>query len=202
VAAFETAIRGAPGWWVPYRGKAVAQAASGDLAAATLTLEAGFQATRQALPLGSDLAAVYERTGQVDKAVATYEKLQGAAPENARIANNLAMLLATHRDDRASLDRALALTESFADSDVAPFLDTRGWVLYRLGRTDEAVALLRRAVELQPESPLNRYHLAMALVKAGEKDEARRNLEAALASGVRFPGHDDARTALEALRRT
>jgi Tfp pilus assembly protein PilF len=79
-------------------------------------------------------------------------------------------------------------------------LNTAGWASYRLGRYDEAVPLLERASNQQPDAPLLRYHLALAQIKTGQVDAARRNLEAVLESGARFSGEDDARAALEQLK--
>jgi len=55
-------------------------------------------------------------------------------PDDIVVTNNLAMLLATHRGDPASLARAGMLAERFAGSDNPAFLDTYGGGLYRLGR--------------------------------------------------------------------
>jgi tetratricopeptide (TPR) repeat protein len=200
MAAFDEAVALTPAWWVPYRGKALAQVGAGDAKAAVQTMQRGLDASGGAISLGTELAALQERLGQPDQAIKTYESLLERSPSNDMLANNLAMLLATHRSDHQSLERARQLSERFKHSNVPAYLNTAGWASYRLGRYEEAVPLLERASDQQPDAPLLRYHLAMAQIKAGQVDDARRNLEAVLESGTRFPGVDDARATLEQLK--
>lgn len=200
VAVFDEAIALAPAWWVPYRGKALAQLGARDASAAVQTMQRGLEASDGAISLGVDLAALQERIGQPDEAIRTYETLLERSPSNDLLANNLAMLIATYRSDGSSLERARELSDRFKDSNVPAYLNTAGWVSYKLGRFDEAVPLLKRASDQQPDAPLMRYHLAMAQIKAGQVEDARRNLEAVLESGTRFPGMDDARATLEQLK--
>ena len=61
-------------------------------------------------------------------------------------------------------------------------VDSLGWVLYRLGRHDEAVADLERAVELKPEDPVINDHLGDAYWAVGRRREARYQWMTALAS--------------------
>ena len=63
------------------------------------------------------------------------------------------------------------------DPDNGAYLDSLGWVLYRLGRYDEALPYLRHAVEtLQKEDRQDDAtvldHLAEVLLKLGKRDEA------------------------------
>lgn len=57
----------------------------------------------------------------------------------------------------------------------------RAEVLRRLGRADEALGALRRAVAANPSSALARRGLAIALVQAGDLPGARREFETAVA---------------------
>jgi tetratricopeptide (TPR) repeat protein len=201
-AAFDEAIKLSPSWWVPYRGKAKAQLGAGQADAAENTYKTGLQATGGAVPLGIELAALHESTGRPELAIADYEKLLERSPTNEVLANNLAMLLVTYRDDPQSRERAAQLSARLKDSRVASYVNTAGWVSYQLGRYEEAVPLLRRASEQEPDSPLFRYHLAMAQLKTGQVADAKSNLETALKSNPRFPGSDDARSTLEQLKRS
>jgi Flp pilus assembly protein TadD len=51
-------------------------------------------------------------------------------------------------------------------------VDSLGWAYFRLGRYDEAVEQLERAVELKPEDPIINDHLGDAYWKVGRKLEA------------------------------
>ena len=130
------------------------------------------------------------------EAVATYEAMLKRDPEDIAAANNLALLLVTHRSDAASLARAGELTARFKDSTSPGLLDTYGWVAFKRGEATEAAAALERATTLAPDAPELRYHLGMAQLELGRRDEARKNLEAAVQAGRDFPGLAEAREAL------
>jgi Tfp pilus assembly protein PilF len=80
-------------------------------------------------------------------------------------------------------------------------LDTRGWVKFKAGQSKEALPLLEQAVDKAPNAPILRYHLAMVQLKSGDKEKARKNLEAAIGTGNSFSGIDEARAALEQVKR-
>jgi Flp pilus assembly protein TadD len=150
--------------------------------------------------LGVDLAALYERSNQPDRAIEVYERMQLSNPGSEPLANNLAMLLATYRDDGASYEKADALVRGFRNSSNPSYLNTYGWVRYRLGQYGEAVSYLRRATQGEPDNPLMRYHLGMALLANGEAEQARGELEKAVQSEQPFPGKSAAEQALASLR--
>ena len=52
-------------------------------------------------------------------------------------------------------------------------MDSLGWVLYRLGRYDEAIEHMERAAELMPVDPVVNDHLGDVLWAVGRKTEAR-----------------------------
>ena len=60
-----------------------------------------------------------------------------------------------------------------AEPDNAAIVDSYGWVLYRLGRNDEALVHLRRAWTLNKD-PEIAAHVGEVLWVLGQKDEARR----------------------------
>ena len=59
-------------------------------------------------------------------------------------------------------------------------MDSLGWVLYRLGRYEEAVAPMERAVELLPNDSIVNDHLGDVYWKVGRFREARFQWERAL----------------------
>ncbi len=77
------------------------------------------------------------------------------------------------------------------------YLDTEGWVLLKLGETDDAVKDLTRAVALLDASEVH-YHLGEALLKQGHVEKAAEHLARAVALGG--DGAKPAKAALEKLR--
>lgn len=200
-AVFGEAVAKAPQWWMPYRGLAFARIGAGDAEGAVAALTEGFEKAGGAYALATDLAALYERMKRADDAIKVYENLLAKNPASVPAANNLAMLLVSYRSDVASLDRARQLADQLATSTEAPYVNTRGWVLYKRGEYAEALPLLQRAVDQSPDSPVMRYHLGMAQLKLGNKDAARGNLEQAIRAERAFAGIEEARSALEEAKR-
>jgi tetratricopeptide (TPR) repeat protein len=195
-AAFQAASTMQPKWWVPYRNLALVRLNLKDAdGAITLLKEAGPKVDQPDV-LMSDLTTLLQKQGRNDEAISAYEGLLAKHPESELAANNLAMLLATHRGDAASLARAAELAARFSQSKNPDYLDTDGWVLLRQGKANAAVPVLEKAVALAPDSALTRYHLALAQFAAGQKETARANLERALQSKQEFDGIADARAKL------
>jgi tetratricopeptide (TPR) repeat protein len=198
-AAYRVAIARSPKWWVPYRGLALAQIAAKDPDAAVDTLRKAQPIVEQADALGSELASLLEGQGKPDEAIKEYEEILRRNPKSEVAMNNLAMLLVTHRQDHASLDRAKELASRFADSVNPSYLDTYGWVLYKRGEAAASLPVLQRVVAKVPDEALARYHLGMAQSQLGSRDEARDNLTRAVNSGAKFSGLDEAKSTLEKL---
>ena len=108
--------------------------------------------------------------------------LQRAAPGSAfPISNNLALALIEQEDEasgRRALEYAEANAKQFPKS--ANANSTYGWVLYRLGRLDDAEKALHAAAAAGPLSIDTAYFTARVLVDRKRKDEAKQTLETAL----------------------
>ena len=94
----------------------------------------------------------------------------------------------------------MELAEKLADSNQPALLDTLGWVHYRLGDYGEAVKVLTGVVEKAPDVPVFNYHLGMAYLKQGDKQEARTYLSKAVDKKYTYTGVDEARKALASLK--
>ena len=127
------------------------------------------------------LANIRELNGDYDGAISEYESLLKLQPGSLVVINNLASLLADHRTDKASLDRAKSLAASLRDSQIPQFKDTEGWVSYRGGDAKSAVPLLENAAAGMPNSPLVHYHLGMSYLGSGQAAKASDQLKQALA---------------------
>jgi Flp pilus assembly protein TadD len=77
-------------------------------------------------------------------------------------------------------------------------LEVLGRIYLASGDAEQAAKLLGRASEMRPDRASSRYWLGVALSATGDKEGARRELNAALAAGD-FPESDDARAELARL---
>ena len=145
-----------------------------------------------------------------DAAAENYRKALEKDPNSIVAANNLAWLYAV--TGKGNLDEAMRLAQGVVQKqpNVAGFMDTLGWVYYKKNLHTAAVDQLRKAVTINeaeararnvPASAAYRYHLAMALKGAGNKEESRRELLTAIKLGEKapFPEFEDAKKALATL---
>jgi TolB-like protein len=67
-----------------------------------------------------------------------------------------------------SFRRAIELEQNYSQA----YVDCAYWLLLPLGRTEEAVKLMRRAEETDPVSPMTQYFFGLVLISARKYDEA------------------------------
>ena len=170
-----------------------------DSEQAFTALEDGVRANPDNIRLAMTLAGLYEKAGNFENAIEQYEKVLATSPDNLLANNNLAALLSDYRSDDASLKRAIEIADKLKNVNQPVILDTVGWVYYKAGNYADAVAVLKKVVAAQPAMEIFNYHLGMAYQKTGNNEEARKYLEAALASGKEFQGRDAAVTTLNSL---
>lgn len=119
----------------------------------------------------------WERRDRIERAEADFRKILVIDPENVATLNALGYTLADrtdrYREALELIDRARA-----AEPDDAAIIDSYGWVLYRLGRRQEALVELRRAYALRKD-PEIAAHIGEVLWVLGQRDEARRYFEEA-----------------------
>ena len=144
------------------------------------------------------VGTVYEMKGDIPKARETYEKVLAINPRFGAAANNLAWIYSEHGGDK---DKALQLAQTAKEimPDDPRVADTLGWILYKRGIYQRALALLKESASKLGNNPQVQYHLGMAYQQAGEKTAAREALRAAVESKAEFPGKDEARKALAEL---
>lgn len=122
-------------------------------------------------------ALVWERRDQIDRAEADFRKILAIEPDSVAALNALGYTLADrttrYKEALELIDRARA-----AEPDDPAITDSYGWVLYRLGRHDEALVELRRAFSRQKD-PEIAAHIAEVLWTLGRKDEARKYFDQA-----------------------
>lgn len=123
-------------------------------------------------------AMVAERMGRLDLLEKDLRAIIEREPGNSQALNALGYTLADRTDRHAE---AYDLIKRALDASPDDFfiLDSMGWVLYRLGRLDEAVSYLERARALRND-PEVAAHLGEVLWMLGRKDDARQIWNTAL----------------------
>lgn len=113
----------------------------------------------------------HEKLGDIAAVEADLRTILAVDTDNAAALNALGYSLANHTDrfDEAQtlIERALAL-----EPDDAAIIDSLGWVLYRRGEHQRALAELQRAAALLPD-PEVAAHLGEVLWVMGERERAR-----------------------------
>jgi tetratricopeptide (TPR) repeat protein len=121
------------------------------------------------------MAMLRHMTGNKLKAVPLYERALQLQPDNVVAMNNLAWILS---QDMAAHDKALELANKglAIAPDYADLLDTRGTILYSLGRYEDAARDFQRANELyldtQPQKTVSIFNLAKCYQQLGKNDQA------------------------------
>jgi len=115
--------------------------------------------------------AMYERMKKYDLAEAEFRKAMAIDPDNAALLNYYGYMLA---DQNVRLEEALKLITRALElePDSGAYLDSLGWVYYRMGRLEEAEANLRRALEQVPHDATVRDHMGDVLAGRGKLKEA------------------------------
>jgi len=147
------------------------------------------------------LAGHAERKGDIEGAIAIYEKLYAEDSSNPIVANNLASLLAGYRTDDESLARAELIARRLRGSDVPAFQDTYGWIAFRRGNVEEARAELEKAAAALTGDASVQYHLGMVYEALGMKPEALARFDRAVAAAGPGSALPDAAKAAEAAAR-
>ena len=155
-------------WLTLYR----VQRSQGALAEATQVLADA----RAALPDSGNLkwaaAGEAESRGDIDAAIAIYEDLYATNSSSLVVANNLASLVSSYREDEEGLQRAFNIARRLRGTEVPAFQDTYGWIAYRLGNHTEALEYLEPAAEGLQGDPTVQYHLAEVYAALGQDAEA------------------------------
>ncbi len=138
-------------------------------------------------------AMLAERMDRIDVVERDLRTVLEHDPDNAQALNALGYTLADRTDRYAEAYELIARALQLSPQDYY-ILDSMGWVLYRLGRLDEAVDYLQRARAIRDDAEVA-AHLAEVLWVKGDREAAREVWEAALKSTP-----DDA-TLLETIKR-
>ncbi len=118
------------------------------------------------------LGLIYNNLEMMAESDSLYELALQYDPQNALINNNYAYSL-SERD--LQLDRSLVMIEIAiaADSSNSSYLDTYGWIFYKLGEYDKAYYYIQKAIEVDGDgNAVLLEHLGDVLYMQGKKEEA------------------------------
>jgi putative PEP-CTERM system TPR-repeat lipoprotein len=123
-------------------------------------------------------------------AVQHFRNLVDRHPKNAFILNNLAWV-------EAQLKHPKALEHAERSNALAPnqprFMDTLGAILVDRGHVERGLELLKKASAADPQAAAIRLNLAKALIKAGQKDLAQKELDELAKLGNKFSDQSEVR---------
>lgn len=127
------------------------------------------------------LGATSERAGDIERAKSYLEKCLELSPNDDEAQNYLGFLLADRGEE---LDRARELIERAlkARPDNAAYLDSMGWVMFRLNKNQEALDYLQRAIKNSEEEDPTLYdHLGDVYAALQQVEKAREAWKKSLA---------------------
>ena len=161
----------------------IIQTQGGQLKEAETTITKALEIDPNDTDLLIQLGSIQDKTGQKSEAEKTFRTVLQREPDNATALNNLGYFLA---ERNARYQEALPLIEKAVSIEPlnGSFLDSLGWVQYKLGRLQEARGQLEKAASYTRRNATVYEHLGDVLRDLGRLQEAKRNWESALEYSV------------------
>ena len=140
------------------------QLREGEEDGAQIYFQRALEAAENTVETASLIAQVHYNTGLPRRAIQYYEVAAEQSLVTPLILNNLAW---TYGEEGIELARAqdLSLRAVKADADNVVYLDTYAEVLFRRGHTGRAIAMMRRAIDLEPDDGEHFEYLRGQLVR-------------------------------------
>jgi len=177
VSEYRRALTVNPGHVKSHNNLALALAELGQLeeAAGHFKTSLGFEPKAE---IYSDLGFIMAQLGKSEEALADYQKALELDPKCASAHFNLAVTFVQAGEFREAESH---YRKALPGKPAAETHNGLGYVLARQGRTDEAVAEFRTAIDVNPKFTPAYNNLAEALVKQGKLDEAEQYYRRSLA---------------------
>ncbi len=136
-----------------------------------IALERAHELNPQDINVLSSLGLTYDALKMHTESDSTYEKALLIDADNALVLNNYAYSLSERNID---LDRAMTMSKRSLEQDSlnASYLDTYGWILYQLGRYQEALLYIKKAIDAGDASPVVLEHLGDVYAKLNDYENA------------------------------
>lgn len=150
-----------------------------DQPAAIALMNEAVKAKPEEVDLGFQLGSVYERAGDRKKAEEAFLAVLAKHPDHAPTLNYLGYMWA---ESGVNLERAHEmLTRAVGqEPENGAYVDSLGWVYYRLGNLEMAEKYLSEATRLTPRDATVHEHLGDVLAKRGDRDRALQSYRTAL----------------------
>jgi tetratricopeptide (TPR) repeat protein len=152
---------------------------AGDVPAAVALMKAASGAKPDDLDLQFQLGSLLERAGDSKAAEETFVALLKKEPEHAPSLNYLGYMWAEQGKNLDQAHEMLVRAVSHEPSNGA-YVDSLGWVYFRLGKLELAEKYLTDATRLMPRDATVHEHLGDVLVKRGDSERALHSYRTAL----------------------
>lgn len=145
---------------------------------------------RDLIEFYSVLASCYNELKNFDNSDKYFDLALKLDKNSTLIRNNYAYALAV-RGEKLELADSLSRFCLFFEPDNPYYMDTRAWVLFKQGRSEEAIILLKKAAALDPRGFEYHEHLARIYHELGDELNAQKHLEKARELGSELKTFDE-----------
>lgn len=164
--------------------------AAGEREQAVLALSRGLSVYLDDTQLLYARALTYANLDAVEQVESDLRRVLELEPENAAALNALGYTLTDRTQRHAEAYELIKRAYALNDQDPAT-LDSLGWVLFRLGRTNEALEYLQKAYSQSPDAEIA-AHLGEVLWASGDREAAVELWRKALAGTGNAPAQPQA----------
>jgi len=165
----------------------------GDIQQSINSLEKARQGQPNNTSITTNLGQLYDQEGKIDVARKYYEMSIKVDPNNALALNNLAYMLS--QTNGSDLDQALTYATRAKQRlpEHTEINDTLGVIYIKKNLTDNAIDTFRTLVVKAPRNPTYHYHYALALLQKGDRENAKKECQSALADKPKKQEEDEIR---------
>jgi tetratricopeptide (TPR) repeat protein len=165
----------------------------GDIQQSINSMEKARQGQPNNTAITTNLGQLYDQEGKYDVARKYYEMSIKVDPNNALALNNLAYMLS--QTNGSDLDQALTYATRAKQRlpEHTEINDTLGVIYIKKNLTDNAIDTFRTLVVKAPRNPTYHYHYALALLQKGDRENAKKECQSALADKPKKQEEDQIR---------